>query len=126
MKPNADRQASLDRILLGEEEMIPSSGFLAATMERVRDQAAMPAPIPFPWKRAIPGILLVSGTLGWGAWEAFHYALLAAQNLPLTVPTLPAVSVRPLEEAGWVALALGVSFVSWILSAGLVRRSRML
>ncbi len=48
-------------ILGGEEELIPSSGFLAATMERVREEAAMPKPIPFPWLRALPGIVLAVG-----------------------------------------------------------------
>ena len=34
--------SAIDAILGGEEELIPSSGFLAATMERVREEAAMP------------------------------------------------------------------------------------
>ena len=33
---------AIDRILAAEEELIPSSGFLAATMEQVREEAAMP------------------------------------------------------------------------------------
>ena len=52
MKPNVKPEtddAAINRILTAEEELIPSSGFLAATMERVREEAAMPKPIPFPW-----------------------------------------------------------------------------
>lgn len=126
MNPNPEN--NLDRILLGEEEIIPSSGFLAATMERVRDQAAMPAPIPFPWKRAIPGMVLVIGTLSWGAWEALRYAVPAAWNarhLSLTLPDLSPVAARPFEEAAWVALALGLSLGSWFLSVRLVRGSSL-
>ena len=52
---NAEKDGdAIDAILGGEEELIPSSGFLAATMERVREEAACPKPIPFPWLRALP------------------------------------------------------------------------
>ena len=57
---------AIDHILATEEELVPSSGFLASVMERVQDEAAAPAPIPFPWKRAIPGMLLAVGVLGGG------------------------------------------------------------
>jgi hypothetical protein len=50
----------LDRIL-SEEEILPSSGFTASVMDAVRREAAAPPPIPFPWKRALPG--LVAGGL---------------------------------------------------------------
>jgi len=35
-------------------------GFLASVMDRVREEAAAPPPIPFPWKRALPGMALVA------------------------------------------------------------------
>ena len=50
MKPNVKPEtgdAVIERILAAEEELIPSSGFLAATMDRVREEAVMPKPIPF-------------------------------------------------------------------------------
>ncbi len=40
-----------------EEKLIPSSGFLASVIERVRQEAAMPPPIPFPWKWAVAGFV---------------------------------------------------------------------
>jgi hypothetical protein len=117
---------AIDRILATDEEIVPSSGFVAATMERVREEAAMPAPIPFPWGRAIPGVLLVAGVLGWGAWETVRYAAPEIGQLSLSTPPLSPAGARMLEEAGWVALALGVSFCSWAFSARLVRRSGLL
>ena len=57
----------LDSILAAEEELAPSSGFLASVMEAVEEAAAAPPPIPFPWKRAVPGMVLAGGVLGWGA-----------------------------------------------------------
>ena len=44
----------LDRMLLEREEIVPSSGFVAAVMEAVQQEAVAPAPIPFPWKWALP------------------------------------------------------------------------
>jgi len=56
----------LGRILATEEELIPSSGFAASVMERIREETAAPRPIPFPWKQAVPGIVLAVGVFGWG------------------------------------------------------------
>jgi len=108
--------SAIDPILAGEQELIPSSGFLASVMERVQDEARAPAPIPFPWKRAVPGLLLAAGVFGWGAVEFVRLAVPAAKALTFTPPQLSIAVERPLEEAGWVALALAVSLASWLLS----------
>ncbi len=50
----------IDRILSREEEVLPSSGFSASVMEAVRREAALPPPIPFPWTRALPGLLVAA------------------------------------------------------------------
>jgi hypothetical protein len=54
----------LDQILLEQEGLLPSSGFAASVMDAVRQEAATPAPIPFPWKWALPGILALLVSLG--------------------------------------------------------------
>lgn len=36
------------------DAILPSSGFADAVMAAVAEEAAAPAPIPFPWKRAWP------------------------------------------------------------------------
>jgi hypothetical protein len=106
----------IDEILGTEQELIPSSGFLASLMERVREEAVAPPPIPFPWKRAVPGIVVAGGVLGWGAVEFVRFAGPALAEMKLTQPHLSAAMVRPLEQAGWVVAALAVSLVSWVLS----------
>ena len=63
----------IDEILGTEEELVPSSGFLAAVMERVREEAAAPPPIPFPWKRAVPGFVVAAGVLGWSGVEFVRF-----------------------------------------------------
>jgi hypothetical protein len=52
----------LDRIL-SEEEILPSAGFAASVMEAVRHEAAAPAPLAFPWKRAWPGLAVAGLTV---------------------------------------------------------------
>jgi len=113
----------MDRVLATDEEIVPSSGFTAAAMERVRQAAATPAPIPFPWRRAIPGIVLAAGVFGWGAWETVRYMLPEARQVLLIPPELSANTAHGLQAAGWVALALAVSLCSWVFSVRLVRRS---
>ena len=56
---NAD---DLDRALV-EEEIMPSSGFVTAVMASVLDEARMPAPIPFPWRRALTGLALAAAAI---------------------------------------------------------------
>jgi len=118
---NARIEAKIGRILAAEEKLIPSSGFMGSVMERVRQEAALPKPIPFPWKRAVAGILLAGGGFGWGVFEIFRLGLPAVdmpalRSLALTLPQLPPAFVGPVEEVGWVAMALGISLLCWLLS----------
>jgi hypothetical protein len=129
MKLRSELETSVDainRILAAEEELIPSSGFLAGAMERVRDEAAMPAPIPFPWMRALPGIVLAAAVLGWSGFELARTGLAAAQEPTFMQLRLTAATGRALEPVGWVAMALGVSLLSWFLSRRVAGRSGLL
>jgi len=118
--------AKIEAILAGEEELIPSSGFLGSVMERVQEEAVAPPPIPFPWKRAIPGTLLTAGVFAWGAVKLYRQGLPALSSTTLPLPHLPAALVVPVEQAGWVALALGASLLSWLLSRRLAGRGGLL
>jgi hypothetical protein len=57
----SNEEDEMNRILSREDEILPSSGFAVSVMDAVRREAAAPPPIPFPWKRALPG--LVAGGL---------------------------------------------------------------
>lgn len=125
MKHEEMRPDAIDTILNNEDTLIPSSGFLAQVMERVEEEASAPQPIPFPWKRFLPGFVLAAGVLGWGAVEMGQYALHAAGGL-----TLPAVHLaagqpltQPLQDAGWIAGALLISAAAWVFSRRLAGRS---
>jgi hypothetical protein len=126
----------MDRILAGEEELLPSSGFASAVMERVRQEAALPAPIPFPWMKAIPVLLLAGGGICWSVVEMVRFGgpglgltglgQSAQSWLTLPLTNLSAAQARPVEQAGWVVLALGTSLVSWLLSRRLSGRGGLL
>jgi hypothetical protein len=124
-------ETEIDHILAAEEELIPSSGFLASVMERVQMEAAVPPPTPFPWARVLPGILLTAGVLAWAGFEAVHLGLPAlgrpaVDSFILAPPHLSPVFAGSVESAGWVALALGVSLASWLFSRRLAGRGGLL
>jgi hypothetical protein len=121
---------NLDRILGAEEALAPSSGFMSAVMERVREEAAAPAPIPFPWKRVLPGAVVAFGGVAWIGVEVVRQAMRAG------VPDLHVLSVLPshvspqvtgtFEDAGWAAAALCVSLLSWLLARRMIGRSGLI
>jgi hypothetical protein len=124
-------ESEIDHILATEDGLLPTSGFVASVMERVQEEAATPPSIPFPWKRAIPGILLTAGALAWGTFELVRLGPpgLGLATLSSTAAILPHLSpavVASVESAGWVALALGASLVSWLLSRRLAGRGGLL
>jgi hypothetical protein len=119
-------EIGIDEILAADEELVPSSGFLSAVMERVEEEARMPAPIPFPWKRAVPGFVLAAGVFGWAGVEMVRAGIPAMEpGLPTTVQIPPGL-VQPLEQVGWVALALALSLASWLLARRLAGRVELM
>jgi hypothetical protein len=117
---NSDK---IDAILANQDEIVPSSGFLAHVMEKVQEEAVALPPIPFPWKRAIPGFVLAAGILGWGAVETVRYAMLHAGGFsPPKIQIAPALS-EPMQQAGWVVVALAISAAAWLFSRRLAGRS---
>ena len=116
----------MDAVLSTEEELVPSSGFLAAVMERVEEEARTPAPIPFPWKRAVPGFVLIAGVFGWAGVELVRLSIPAMKQSLLTTPNLPTALLQPMHRAGWVALSLATSLASWLLARQFAGRSGLL
>jgi hypothetical protein len=111
----------IDEILAVERELVPSSGFLSSVMERVREEAAAPPPIAFPWKRFVPGMLVTAGVMGWGAVELIRFVGPRLNELKLAPPHIGPAMIQPLEQAGWVVTALAISLVSWMISQRAVR-----
>jgi hypothetical protein len=119
-------QEKIDNILGGEDELVPSSGFLASVMDRVSAEAAAPPHLPFPWKRALPGMVLAAGGLGWAAYELVREAMLTSSRISFAAPHLNLAWSGPLEQAGWVVLALGASWLSWAVSRRMAGRAGLM
>ena len=110
----------LDRALASEQEILPSSGFLGGVMETVQREASAPPPIPFPWKRALPG--MVAGVLAVGIVEGMSVTALVRGGSGGTVE-LPAQAASILHAvqnvgAGWILMALAISFACVKLTTG--------
>jgi hypothetical protein len=129
MKPDTQPAASydaIDSVLSSDQELVPTSGFLATVMERVREESIVPKPIPFPWKLAVPGMVLAAATIGWLIYEFIRTALAGDLQIKFAQPHLPATELNLLTPAMWIAIALLFSLASWAFSRRLIRRSSLL
>jgi len=102
----------IDRVLSNEDSIVPSSGFAASVMEAVRRDAETPAPIPFPWKRALPGLVSCVGALITLLVVVFSRT---GRGTELSNGLDRMVHTANNAGAGWIALALVVSLVSVIV-----------
>ena len=102
-----------DRILSSEDTLEPSSGFENRVMEAVREAAAAPPPLPFPWGR------FVLGLVAWAAWAAATVGL-ARQIDASVVSQLGAVA----PEFGYAAVAVLASLATLLARRVLARRVR--
>jgi hypothetical protein len=109
----------INHILSGEDEILPSSGFAVTVMHAVRRQAAAPPPIPFPWKRALPGLLgaglavaliLAEGVMAIARFGRTSATAQSSSPLPSLMPLV--FHGRTESAAIWAALALLVTLVS--------------
>lgn len=120
----------IDRMLAGEEELIPTSGFAASVMERIQEEARVPAPMAFPWRRAVPGVVLAAGVFGWGGYEFAGQARAAVSDVVFTAQHGPADLTAnvsgPIGAAGWVVIALGISLASWMVSRRIAGQTGLL
>ena len=118
------RYDEVDRILSEEQEIIPSSGFLGSVMDAVRSEAATPPPIPFPWKRALPGLAVLVLALGLVCVAGITLFMrgIAGQTPPVELPSSFALILGAAKtaRAEWIALALVFSLASVKLSIRLV------
>jgi len=124
----------LDRILSRTDDLEPSSCFVKNVMDAVRQEASAPAPIAFPWKRALPGLVLcvlslatmcVAALLRPGS-QRLHEA--SGSSIWTSIWTgLSSDSIKVLRAAnvgglGWIILALLLTLASVTLSLRLVGR----
>ena len=87
----------IDRILGSEELIVPASGFAALVMEAIRTEAGASAPIEFPWKKALPGIVVAG----------------------VAVAAVLALAILVIARPGWgvAGSGLSVSQSAWVSEA---------
>src|SRR5687768_8093556 len=104
----------IDRTLRQSDAIEPSPGFTAAVMTRVREIAAEPSPIAFPWRRALPGLA--------GCAAAAAGALVSARppSQPIWNIVMPSLAADP--------MTLGIVVTLWSAALGfvVVRFARLL
>jgi hypothetical protein len=112
----------IDRILSRGDEILPSSGFAVSVMDAVRREAAAPPPIPFPWMRALPGLVVAGFTLvlvlvaGVVAIAQLGKATAPPPSMSLPSVLAPIFQGNMGSAASWTVLALLVTWVSVKLS----------
>lgn len=112
----------IDRILSRDDEILPSSGFAGSVMDAVRREAAAPPPIPFPWKRALPvlvlGSLMLVMILVGGVVAMVRLGKPMTPQLPVAMPSvMPSLFNGGIQSAIiWMVVALLVALVSVKLS----------
>ena len=114
----------LDGILRKQDEIQPSSGFAASVMEAVQRESAAPPPLPFPWKRALPVLLLAVFAVVVVVVLAVASIMLASREAAtLWAPPSSLFDLIPqgrfASTAGWIAGALLTAWVTVTLSVRL-------
>jgi hypothetical protein len=121
----SNEEDEMNRILSRENEILPSSGFAVSVMDAVRREAVAPPPIPFPWKRALPGLLaggfalalvLVAGVVAIVQWGRAATAPQLSMSLPSLLTPILGWQRNLAGAASWTVLALLVTLVSVKLS----------
>jgi hypothetical protein len=110
---------ALDRILSSEsDEMLePSSGFAASAMRAVREAAAEPPPLPFPWGRLAVGFGACSALTAAGATLALR-ADVSLATLPALGPQLALIG----PELAYAAAAILGSVCTLLVARALAKR----
>lgn len=105
----------IDRILSKEQEIIPSSGFLGSVMDAMQREATAP-PIPFPWKRALPGLTAAGLALVWVLVAGISLFIRGTVTQPLPSELLSSfaliIGAWKTVGASWITLALVLSLAS--------------
>jgi hypothetical protein len=110
----------LDRALANEQEIAASSGFVGSVMDAVQREASAPPPIPFPWKRALPG-MVVAGVAVIAVVAVMIRMVLRGRGVGMGIPpeVIAMLHTVQVSTAGWVVLALLISFVCVKIAGGL-------
>ncbi len=119
--------ADIARALASDHDhILPSSGFSASVMAAIAHDAGAPAPIPFPWKRALPGIAAIGVALALliatlVSMFASAPSAAPAQAGPAEVSAIDSAALLPFLHSTqgtnivlWTAVTIGACVVSLV------------
>jgi hypothetical protein len=122
----------LDRILLTEAPLLPTSGFALSVMDSIRDEASQSeskfsSTISFPWTRILPGAILALSLLAWLIWKsaAAAFSELSTESFQLALPTHLQLTA-PMNAVLWLLVALAASLLPMLLIRRIMGRSALL
>lgn len=115
----------LDRLLIDDDDVAPSSGFAASVMDAIQREASAPPPIPFPWQRALPGLIATSVALALMMWSGFGALHASADSASVGSASLLVLGakVMAMPEVAWLAFATIVTVIPAMLSLRVMRGS---
>jgi hypothetical protein len=122
------KQDEFDRAFSAEIPIVPSAGFMNGVMEAVRREASAPPPIPFPWKRALPGLAAGIAALVAMILELAKSAVRPAPAAPVQNRLIAALdyaaSVTNAYGINWILLAMVITLACMMLSMRLTAGSK--
>lgn len=117
----------LDTALHQDQDLIlPTSGFTESVMTAIRREAAAPPPIPFPWRRALPGLIvaaLVLAALIAAVVHLLHGPASASSpsGIFLQAELAPLLRSASATDSLWVLFSLALSTLCLFLCRRFVR-----
>ena len=118
----------LDNILAGEPAILPSSEFTASVMAAIRREASAPAPLAFPWRRALPGLVASGLALAVLLQQVFVQPGITSARFSSPWLRLFTQVLETARHLGvhWILFAVFLSLASMQLSARLAEREETL
>jgi hypothetical protein len=122
------KQDEFDRVFSAEIPIVPSAGFVNGVMEAVHREASAPPPIPFPWKRALPGLAAGMVALAVMILGLVKSAVRPAPAAPVQNRLIGALdyaaSVTNAYGINWILLAMVITLACMMLSMRLTAGSK--
>jgi hypothetical protein len=110
----------------GATDIVPSSGFTDRVMTAVRESAVAPPPIPFPWLRVVPWIVVAIALMGFSSLELTRLSPAASPEVDWPGAWQNRLQSIASPDMAWLTLGILLSLVTmtFALRVGAWRRPR--
>ena len=96
------------------DDLAPSSGFALSILETLQAEASAPPPIPFPWRRVVPGLIVVLCAMAsFGVFALHELRAAGSHSMLLSLTSGQHIHLTTLEQAfAWIAIATCLSIAA--------------